>query len=1044
MESAERAASSPNGRHRPAAFRRLGGPAVALSLALGAAQVAAAVPSQAATTTGGTARVAVGKAPSLPKGSAATAAPSSSTKIKIDVELNTGHAAELQAYASAVGNRNSPFYHRYLTPAEVTANFGASAAEVDAVDAQLKAEGLTPGAVSGEGMFIPVTATVGQAEQAFGVSIKGYRASGRNFYANSTAPTVPGSISGYVSGLVGLDTVSYAVPEYKTSHRAVKAPSVVTKATTKTRSSVTANDSVGNCASAVSWLGTNYGAVNGRDFYTAGSLASIYGLSSVPSSGAGVTVAVFELESYDAAGVADFGSCYGTTGTVSEVAVDGGATAQANMYTGEGIESALDIETIATLAPAANVIDYEGPDAANATDANLLDTYSAITTADKAQVISTSWGLCEALSAHATVASENTIFQTAATQGQTVVAASGDYGSATCFPSGADTSTVDAQDPSSQPFVLGVGGTTMTGLSSPPQTVWNHTLTVSGTTYGGASGGGLSTIWSAPTYQAGDEGPGYNKCATASTTGCRQVPDVSAVADPFDGYIIEEYSDDGLGDVGEQYNIIGGTSGAAPLWAAIYALADSSASCKANGNAGFTNTALYAAANSMAGYSVFTDVTSGNNWLPETSAPYGYGATNGYDMASGLGTPKAAGVVATVCKAGLVSAASYYVADGPTRVLDTRNGTGGTTGPIASGGTVKLQIAGNTTAGVPSSNITAVVLNLTVTNSAQAGVATAYPDGTTLPASSNLNWVPGETVPNLVVVPVGTDGAIDIWNGSPKSSAQFVGDIEGYFTSDSAATGDSTYTAVGPVRAVDTRTGVGLATGKVTAGKPEGATVGGATIGSVTIPAGITAVAMNVTVTNTTTAGFLTVYPNETGSGTGVSVPNASNVNYGKGATVANMVIVPVGADGKVDFAVGGTTTGATDVVADISGYFSPGTNGEKYHALGPDRILDTRIALGNSGVTPIAGNGTLGLPLPAGATAVITNLTITGGTSNGYLTAYPTGGTLPNASNVNFAKGQNIPNLAIVPSNSGVEFHNAGTGSTDLVVDLAGYFSAS
>ena len=108
---------------------------------------------------------------------------------------------------------------------------------------------------------------------------------------------MPGSIPGYVSGLVGLDTVSYAVPEYKTSHRAVKAPSVVTKATTKTRSSVTANDSVGNCASAVSWLGTNYGAVNGRDFYTAGSLASIYGLSSVPSSGAGGTVAVFELES---------------------------------------------------------------------------------------------------------------------------------------------------------------------------------------------------------------------------------------------------------------------------------------------------------------------------------------------------------------------------------------------------------------------------------------------------------------------------------------------------------------------------------------------------------------------------------------------------------------------------------------------------------------------------------------------------------------------------------------------------------------------------
>jgi hypothetical protein len=512
------------------------------------------------------------------------------------------------------------------------------------------------------------------------------------------------------------------------------------------------------------------------------------------------------------------------------------------------------------------------------------------------------------------------------------------------------------------------------------------------------------------------------------------VPDVSALADPAQGYVIEE-TDQGA----EAYATVGGTSGAAPVWAAIYALADASSACSSH-KAGLASSALYAAGADLSRFSVFRDVTSGGNGISADGATYSYAAGNGYDLATGWGAPNAAGVAAVACQTAVTSPASYFQALGPVRVLDTRKGTGGTTGPIGPGGTVKLQISGKN--GVAPSNVTAAVLNVTVTAATGSGVATVYPDGSALPSASNLNWTKGETVPNLVVVPVGADGAVDLWNGAPSSTVQFVADLTGYFTSDAAASGISTYTAVGPVRAMDTRKGIGTPLAKIGAGKSISLPVGGTTVGSVSIPSGITAVAVNVTVTNPTGGGFLTVYPNETAAGVPSTLPTTSNLNFVTNETVPNMVIVPVGADGKVDFYNG--SAGTTDAIADIAGYFTSGTNGAKFHSLGPDRILDTRIALGSGGTSPIAANGTIGVPIPSVATAIITNVTVTLAKSNGHITAYPDGSSVPATSNLNFLAGQNIPNLAIVPNSGKVDFLNASAGTTALIADISGYFSAS
>ncbi|WP_141754139.1 hypothetical protein [Streptomyces subrutilus] len=243
---------------------------------------------------------------------------------------------------------------------------------------------------------------------------------------------------------------------------------------------------------------------------------------------------------------------------------------------------------------------------------------------------------------------------------------------------------------------------------------------------------------------------------------------------------------------------------------------------------------------------------------------------------------------------------STYSAAGPARLLDSRAAIGrpGTT-PVPARGEITLQVAGR--GGVPQSGVKAVVLNVTVTDAKDAGHLTVWPSGSTRPNSSSLNWTASQTVPNHVVVPVGADGAVELFNAS-WGAAHLIADVFGYYSDDQAGAG---FRPAGPQRVLDTRT-----TGAVPARANTVLDLSGSReLGAAK------AVVLNVTVTDPKSDGHLTVWPS------GTTRPDSSNLNWTSGSTVANLVTVPVGADGKVDIANLGW--GSAQVIVDLCGYFA-------------------------------------------------------------------------------------------------------------------------
>jgi len=248
---------------------------------------------------------------------------------------------------------------------------------------------------------------------------------------------------------------------------------------------------------------------------------------------------------------------------------------------------------------------------------------------------------------------------------------------------------------------------------------------------------------------------------------------------------------------------------------------------------------------------------------------------------------------------------STYVPVAPTRVLDTRHGIGVAAGTVVGGHSVAFSVTAGVTGAPAGSTISAVVLNVTVVSPTAGGFLTAYPDGAPVPKSSNLNYSANELVPNAATVMVGQDGKVDLYT---TATTHLVADVEGYYVTTSTGSG---YNPISPDRLLDTRNGTGAAAKAVGPGATIFLQVGG----NGSIPGGVTAAAMNVTVTGSTANGLVTVFPS------GSPTPNSSNVNYGTGETVANMAIVKVGSDGKVEFT--NTSTGTVQIIADVAGYYT-------------------------------------------------------------------------------------------------------------------------
>ncbi|HET9171290.1 MAG TPA: hypothetical protein VFN97_17755, partial [Actinospica sp.] len=368
--------------------------------------------------------------------------------------------------------------------------------------------------------------------------------------------------------------------------------------------------------------------------------------------------------------------------------------------------------------------------------------------------------------------------------------------------------------------------------------------------------------------------------------------------------------------------------------------------------------------------------------------------------------------------------ASDFTPIAPQRIMDTRTGTGGVQGYLYGGNCYGLQVAG--VDGIPS-GATAVSVNLTATNTVGNGLFVLGSGN-----ASNLNYNGGQTVANSAIVPL-NGGVLPVCvNGNAGTYADAIVDVTGYF----AQTAGDGYQPSAPERILDTRAGTGAAKAKVGAKSSLSVPI----VGVDSIPADATAVAVHVTETNATGGGFIAAEPD--GSG----VPSTSSLNFGSGQTVSNTVIVPIAADGKIEL-YNGAAGGSVDLIADVSGYYSASAP-EVFMPVTPYRAVDTRTT--NNKIASFSSERFDLVPaatqIPTGAT-MAANLTATDETAGGSLIAYSPKYATPNTSALNFGKGQNVAGFGLFDTLTGtdsIDVYDNSPGSTDLVIDVFGYFTAN
>jgi len=379
-----------------------------------------------------------------------------------------------------------------------------------------------------------------------------------------------------------------------------------------------------------------------------------------------------------------------------------------------------------------------------------------------------------------------------------------------------------------------------------------------------------------------------------------------------------------------------------------------------------------------------------------------------------------------------------YHGTSPTRVIDTRDGTGTTATPLGDGETRTLKLTG--TKGIPATGVTAIVANLTVTATTATSHLTTWPEGDTQPTASNLNWPAGDTRANLALLPVSADGEINSFNND--GTAHLIIDVVGWY--DGTSVDEPALRTTSPTRVIDTRDGTGTTATPVTDGETRNLDL----TGSNGIPAtGVTAVIVNLTVTATTASSHLTVWPD------GQPKPTASNLNWPAGDTRANLALLPVSVDGVVQTF---NNDGATHLVIDVVGWFEaldvppPPTTASLPYGLQtatPFRLLDTRNGTGTF-VGPLtqgdfrtfqaAGTG----PIPAdGVSAIIANVTVTGTTATSHLSAWAADRIKPGASNLNWPTGDTRANLTVIPlsADGRANLYN-NSGNAEVIVDVVGW----
>jgi subtilase family serine protease len=532
----------------------------------------------------------------------------------IGVSLKVADQHALDTFMHDLYDPASPQFHHFLTPADFTKRFLASGRQ--AVGDFLRGAKLSV-TDRGIGSIINATGTVDQMQAAFKVTISNYGdPSGSVYAAADMAPTIPPSIAGNIQAIVGLDNVIQI-----NSHMVAAPPLDAGSAPAAPTTGANGCDAALNVAS-------TYGA------YTPNQLATAYNFDAFTQrgeQGQGQIISVMVVDDFRDANIAAYQSCFGTNVTMTRVPVDGGTHVGPFEQ-----EVELDLEVLIGMLPKLQqLLVYESDYRITA----ILDSLQQMANDNATSVVSISFGGCEQNRNFNTfIVPENTIFEQMAAQGMSVFAASGDSGSRDCLlHHTASANSLAVDDPASQPYVTGVGGTKLTidpaTNAYTGEAVWNGFST--GT---GAGGGGLSAVWPQQDYQIG---PGV---ASGFANGKRQVPDVAANADPKAGFITYTVDPTNCPRItgtaaSSCFMATGGTSAAAPLWAAAATLTNQRLAAGGYPRLGFVNPLVYRLASGNSG--VFHDVTTGHNCFDAscdgTTNPR-YPATPGYDMATGVGT----------------------------------------------------------------------------------------------------------------------------------------------------------------------------------------------------------------------------------------------------------------------------------------------------------------------------------------------------------------------------------------------------------------------
>ncbi|MGI5374899.1 S53 family peptidase [Streptomyces sp. CA-251387] len=574
-----------------------------------------------------------------------------SAPVSVRVYLAGRDATGLAAYAKAVSDPDSASYGTYLTAKQAQARFGATKAQVAAVKSWLTSAGLKVTDVTQH--YVAVTGDVAAAEKAFGTQLHNYTKGARTYRAPATTASVPEALKDAVLTVTGLDNA----PHLARHQDQLPPPETVFR----------------NAGPFSSYYGSNvattlpdaYGtkipyAVKG---YTGKQLRAAYGAGK--RTGKGVRIAITDAYAsptiaFDAATYAKkHGDAAWTTGQLREVLPAKYTHTKECSAAGWYGEETLDVEAVHAVAPAANVT-YVG--AASCYDDDLLDSLGKIVDSHLADIVSNSWGDIEANQTPDLAAAYDQVFQLGAVEGIGFYFSSGDNGDEV-----ANTGTKQVDTPANSAWVTAVGGTSLAvgkGDSYLWETGWGTQKAVlsadgkSWTDFPGAftsgAGGGTSRTVAEPYWQKGVVPDALAKANSAD--GNRVVPDIAAIADPNTGFLVGQTQTlpDGKTQAYDEYRI-GGTSLAAPVIAAVQALAQEARGGKP---LGFANPAIYAKYGSKAYHDVTDNPTGSGIAVARVDYVNGYDATGGlttsvrslgkdsslqavqgYDDVTGVGTP---------------------------------------------------------------------------------------------------------------------------------------------------------------------------------------------------------------------------------------------------------------------------------------------------------------------------------------------------------------------------------------------------------------------